>query len=350
MLPAFENAKENAELVALVSDDPDKLRLLGREYGVRHLVSYDRYDDLLRSGEIDAVYIALPNSLHREYTVRAAAAGVHVLCEKPMAVTEDECREMIAACDRGKVKLMIAYRLHFEEANLRALEMARRGKLGDVRLFTSVFTQQVMDEDNIRLQRHLGGGTLYDIGIYCINAARNVFGDEPSEVFAFTASREDRRFTEVEEMASAVLHFPRERLASFNTSFGADATSTYLLTGTRASLYLDPAYDIDDDLRHVFVRHGRRAETIFPRRDQFSPQLIHFSNCILRDEAPRADGWEGLADVRVITALYESATSGQRVQLPPLERHHPAKPGMEQEIHKPVVEPKVLVGAEEPSG
>jgi glucose-fructose oxidoreductase len=201
---------------------------------------------------------------------------------------------------------------------------------------------------NIRVRREMGGGVLYDIGIYCINAARNLFGDEPLEASAMTASRPDRRFAEVDEMTSAVLRFPHERLATFSTSFGADPTSTYLVTGTRASLYLDPAYDIDEDLRHVYVRHGRKSETLFPRRDQFAPELLYFSRCIQRDEAPSPDGWEGLADVRVIQALYASAAKGERVALPPIERR-PAMPTMAQEIQKPPVEQKELVGAEGPT-
>ena len=173
VLPAFSHA-ENSELAALVSNDREKLAKLGRKYRVRDRFSYSQFDDCLRSGLVDAVYIALPNHLHREYSERAARAGVHVLCEKPMAVTEEDCRSMIGATEENGVKLMVAYRLHFEQANLRAIELVQSGKLGDPRLFDSVFTMQVKQGD-IRLNpRELGGGTLYDIGIYCINAVRNL--------------------------------------------------------------------------------------------------------------------------------------------------------------------------------
>src|SRR5205085_7973206 len=127
VLPAFENAKKNSELVVLVSDDPEKLTKLSRKYKVEQTFSYDEYDQLLQSGAIDAVYIALPNHLHNEYTIRAARAGIHVLCEKPMAVTDVECIEMIRGCDENKVKLMVAYRLHFDKANLSAIEVVRSG-------------------------------------------------------------------------------------------------------------------------------------------------------------------------------------------------------------------------------
>ena len=130
VIPAFAQARRNSRLVAVVSGDRTKRREIARRYRLDHAFSYDEYDECLR--QVDAVYIALPNSMHAEYTIRAARAGVHVLCEKPMAVTVDECRQMIAACRRARVKLMIAYRLHFEALNLAAIDLARRGDLGDL--------------------------------------------------------------------------------------------------------------------------------------------------------------------------------------------------------------------------
>ena len=149
-LPSFDHAG-NSELVALVSDDPTKRDELGKQYNIQRTYSYEQYEDCLNSGEVDAVYIALPNHLHREYTVRAANAGIHILCEKPMAVTVDECEAMIQAAKDNNVKLMIAYRLHLEEANLQAVETVQSGFLGEPRIFNSVFTQQTV-EGNIRLE------------------------------------------------------------------------------------------------------------------------------------------------------------------------------------------------------
>src|ERR1051325_4419858 len=154
VLPAFQHARSNSQLVALVSGDPLKLRKLGKKYGVARTYSYDQYDECLESGEVDAVYIALPNSMHCEYTVRAAEAGIHVLCEKPLAVTETECEEMIAAAAQSNVQLMTAYRLHFEKSNLEEIEIVRAGKLGEPRIFGSLFTMQVREGD-IRLQDDL---------------------------------------------------------------------------------------------------------------------------------------------------------------------------------------------------
>src|SRR5688572_18066158 len=187
VLPAFGNARRNSKLVALVSGDVFKRKQLSEKYGVEKTYSYEEYDACLASG-IDAVYIALPNHLHCEYAVRAARAGVHVLCEKPLALTEEDCGRMAAAAREAGVKLMTAYRLHFERANLEACEVARSGRLGEPRLFNSTFCTPV-EPGNIRARRETGGGVLWDIGIYCINAARSLFRDEPVEVQATTAGR-----------------------------------------------------------------------------------------------------------------------------------------------------------------
>jgi glucose-fructose oxidoreductase len=346
VLPAFESAR-NSELAALVSDDPKKLKSLSKKYKVPLTYSYDDYDECLRSGEIDAVYIALPNSMHRAYTVAACRAGVNVLCEKPMAVTEAECKDMINAADENGVKLMIAYRLHFEEANLKAIELAQSGKLGDVRAFNSVFTMQVKEGD-IRLKKALGGGTLYDIGIYCINAARCIFQAEPIEVTAFSANNGEPRFEEVDEITSAILRFPDQRLAAFTTSFGADDISTYKIVGTKGNLRVEPAYDYSEALKHhLTIKGGKTRERTFRKRDQFAPELIYFSDCVLKGKTPEPSGKEGLADVRIIQALYRSAAAkGETIALPDFERG--TRPTMEQEIHEPPATKPLLVRAASP--
>jgi predicted dehydrogenase len=339
VLPAFAHAR-NSALRALVSDDPVKRKKVGKKYNVDRTFSYDEYEKCLNSGEIDAVYIALPNNLHREFAVRAARAGVHVLCEKPMAVTEQECEEMIHAANSSRVKLMVAYRLHFEEANLRAMEIVQSGKLGQARVFSSLFSMQVK-QGNIRLKRELGGGTLYDIGIYCINAARSLFRAEPIEVFAFSVSDDDKRFREVDEMTSAVLQFPGDRLASFTCSFGAAETSAYSVVGTKGELRVEPAYEYIGDLKHRLTINGKARERTFPQRDQFAPELIYFSECINKGLDPEPSGDEGLADVRVIRALYRSAEVGRPLKLGSFSRRE--RPGIDQEIRRPPVKKPELV-------
>ena len=346
VLPAFAHARQNSELTALVSDDPAKHEKLRSRYKVQRTYAYDEYDKCLRSGAIDAVYIALPNNLHCDFAVRAAQAGVHVLCEKPMAVTQEECENMISAAEEARVKLMVAYRLHFEKANLEAIEIAHSGKLGEPRFFSSVFAMQVK-EDNIRLKRELGGGTLYDIGVYCINAARSLFQSEPSEVQAFSISGKDQRFREVDEMTGALLRFPDERLASFTCSFGAADVSAYELVGTEGNLRVEPAYEYVGELRHRLTVKGKTRERTFSSRDQFAPELLYFSNCIINNLEPEPSGAEGLADVRVIRALYRSAESGRPAQLEPYTKRQ--RPGLEQEITRPAVEKPELINVQSAS-
>lgn len=330
-LPAFEHA-ENAELVALVSDDPTKQEALCQKYNIRHAYSYDEYEDCLNSGEIDAVYIALPNHLHQEFTERAAQAAIHVLCEKPMATNEVECNAMIKAANDNGVKLMIAYRLHLEAANMQAVEIVQSGQIGEPRIFNSVFTQQV-EEGNIRLRQVVGGGTLSDIGIYCINAARYLFQDEPIEVFAVSANKGEQRFNEVAEMTSAILRFPEERLATFVCSFGAASTSTYQVIGTKGDLRLNPAYAWQGEIKHELTVNGEKQERTFESRDQLAAEFDYFAECILQDKDPEPSGMEGLNDIRIIQALQQSIATGQPVKISALDYHQ--RPNVEQTIQRP---------------
>jgi glucose-fructose oxidoreductase len=346
ILPAFAHA-ENSELVALFSDDPGKLEVLGQQYNVSRTYSYQEYQNCLDRKEIDAVYIALPNHLHREYTVKAADAGVHVLCEKPMAITEDECETMIAACEDNLVKLMIAYRLHLEEANMQAVEIVRSGQIGEPRFFGSLFAQKV-EENNIRMQKDAGGGTLDDMGIYCINAARYLFAKEPIEVFATSARKPESHFEEVEEMTSAIVRFPKDKLASFTASFGAAPVSSFQIVGTKGDLRLDPAYSFQDDIKLEFTIDGEKQERVFPKRDQFAAELIYFSDCILQDRNPEPSGQEGLNDIRIIRALYRSMETGTFVKVDNSERSQ--KPSLDRTIERPPIEEPELIRAADPSG
>jgi predicted dehydrogenase len=343
VLPAFGNSRRNSKLAALVSGDPVKLEELGKKYAVDRRCSYEQYDALLKSGDIDAVYIALPNSLHCDYALRAAQAGVHVLVEKPMALTEEECERMARAARDAGVKLMVAYRLHFERANLEAIEVARSGRIGEPRLFNSTFTMHVVP-GNIRVKRALGGGVLYDIGVYCINAARALFGEEPCEVRAGATGVLD----EVEETVSATLRFPSGRLASFTCSFGAAKVSAYRLIGSKGDLLVDPAYEYAAPLKHRLTIDGDIRERRFAKRDQFAPELLYFSDCVLKNQDPEPSADEGLADVRVIRALYQSAESGRPVELAPFEKR--ARQSLEQEIRRPPVDKPQTVHAQAPSG
>ncbi|MBV9389982.1 MAG: Gfo/Idh/MocA family oxidoreductase [Chroococcidiopsidaceae cyanobacterium CP_BM_ER_R8_30] len=348
VLPAFATKCKNSELSAFVSDDPTKIEALSQKYGVRHSYSYNEFENCLNSGEIDAVYIALPNHLHCEYTVRAAKAGIHVLCEKPMAVTEKECEQMIRAAEENKIKLMIAYRLHFDKANMEAVEIGKSGQLGDVRIFNSVFTQQVV-EGNVRMEKiEVGGGTVYDMGVYCINAVRYLFQDEPTEVFAVSAKNGEKRFEQIDEMTSAILKFPGERLATFTSSFGAAPVSTFQIVGTQGDLRMDSAYSYQGELKQQLTINGQTQERSFPAGDQFAAEITYFSDCLLTDKAPEPSGVEGLADIRIIQAVYQSARTGKPVQLGEFKRQQ--RPTAAQVIQRPATQPPELIHAADPSG
>lgn len=346
ILPAFKSAA-NSRLVALVSGDPKKQKKLAAKYKIDRVYAYDQYDQCLADG-VDAVYLVLPNHLHKEYAVRAAQAGVHVLCEKPMAVSSQDCEAMIRTAADHHVKLMIAYRLHFEESNLDAVHAAEQGTLGDVRIFTSEFTQQVA-ESNIRNNPiSEGGGPLYDMGVYCINAARYLLRAEPEVVFAVAASNGEPRFRESGEMVSAVMRFPAERLGSFTCSFGSADMSRYSLIGTKGTLTADPAFDYAVPLKQHLTIDGKRNSRKYPKRDQFAPELIYFSDCILNDKEPEPSGLEGLADVRIIEAIYESVRTEKPVKVPALPQKR--QPELEQRIVRPGHAEPELVHAKPPSG
>ncbi|MCE5266370.1 MAG: Gfo/Idh/MocA family oxidoreductase [Planctomycetaceae bacterium] len=340
ILPAFAHASENSELAVLVSNDEAKRRELGDRYAVSNVYSYADYDRMLHSGLVDAVYIALPNHMHCQYAVRAAEAGRHVLCEKPMALTEVECQRMLAAAEANDVRLMIAYRLHFEEANLKAVELVRSGAIGPPRLFASVFCRQVRPGD-IRLQRGAGGGSVYDMGIYCVNAARYLFQDEPIEVAATSAAGADPRFEEVDEMVTATMRFSGDRLAVFACSLGAAEVSSYRIVGTVGDLRVEPAYDYVGERTHHLTVGGETRQEIFAWRDQFAAEISYFSRCVQEGGEPEPSGHEGLADVRIIEAIYRSATDGIAVPIEPLQKRQ--RPAMSQEMRYPRVEEPELV-------
>jgi predicted dehydrogenase len=341
VLPAFAHARRNSRLVAVVSGDPTKRRALSKQYRIDHAYSYDEYEACLE--HVDAVYIALPNSMHAEYTVRAAEAGVHVLCEKPMAVTVEECEQMIAACHQHRVRLMVAYRLHFEEINLKAIDLVRRGRIGEPKFFDSSFALRVRP-GNIRTRPEMGGGTLYDIGVYCINAARSLFRAEPIEVMAISVNSGAGRVADIDESTGALLRFDGGRVAAFVTSFNAADVGSYRLVGTKGHIHVDPAFEYADGLAYQLTVNGKTTRTRIARRDQFAPELLYFSDCIRDGRDPEPSGDEGLQDVRIVQALYKSAETGRAVAIPSFKRSR--RPTRRQLIARPAVKKPRLVKAQ----
>lgn len=343
VLPAFKQAKKNSVLTALVTEDEKKARKLSKQYKIPSVYSYEQFDELLTSDVVDALYICLPNHLHKDYAVRALNAGIHVLCEKPLALSPADCLQMSKAAASSGAMLMTAYRLHFEESNLEALKLCKSGKLGDLRYFSSDFSFQVTDIDNIRLKRETGGGPVWDIGIYCINAARTLFQAEPEEVSAFAAERdEDKRFKEVEESVSVIMRFPKDRLATFNCSFGSDTSGEYQICGTKGSLRLESAYEYTSPRKLTFKKDGETVKTkTFKKVDQFAPEILYFSNCIKTGKEPEPNVAEGLNDVRVIRAIYESIEKRRPVRVEGPGEHVGPHEGMKTRI-KPHKEPSTV--------
>jgi glucose-fructose oxidoreductase len=274
--------------------------------------------------------------MHCDYAVEAARAGAHVLCETPMAITADECRRLIRTCQTNRVKLMIAYRLRFHPAHRRLLDLVRDGAIGTPKSFSSDYTTRVPSSDDIRLQRRMGGGTVYDLGVHIIDTARVLFGAEPAQVMAMTA-RMSRRFGgDVDENAVALIRFPDERLVHFHTSFGEDPHAHLTVFGEDGHLRLSHAYAVDTSMTLQRVKDGRVEEERFEPIDQFGATIAYFADCIIRDVIPEPSGYEGLQDVRIVEAIYRSSRDGRPVTLPRMARVD--TPGADQDVGRNPIE------------
>jgi predicted dehydrogenase len=317
VMPAFARSRLS-QPTALVSGHPDKARRVAAAYGIdpRHVYSYDTFDRLRDDADVDVVYVVLPNSMHAEYTVRALRAGKHVLCEKPMAVTVAECRQMIAAAREASKKLMVAYRLRYEPFNQTAIRLCREKAVGELRTF-SASNSQVTPAPNIRLSKALGGGPVGDVGVYGINAARYCTGEEPVEVAAMEHRPKDApRFREVPASVSFQLRFPSGVLAHCDCSFDAAESRRYRVHGTDGFIDLDPAFGYRG-LRLTVGRKTGREQPQLTEINHFAAEMDHLSTCVLTNQNPRTPGEEGLADLRVIAAVEEAARANRAVPLPP---------------------------------
>ncbi|QYE33171.1 Gfo/Idh/MocA family oxidoreductase (plasmid) [Polymorphobacter sp. PAMC 29334] len=321
ILPAFAQAK-HGRLAALVSGTPDKLRAIAAQYGIPADCCYG-YDDFARissNSAVEAVYVVTPNALHHRDVLAAAKAEKNVLCEKPMATTAHECRDMIAATASAKVRLMIAYRMQYQPHAREAIKQARGGKLGDVVLMDMINNQNQGDPAQWRQKRALaGGGSLPDVGLYCLNTARAILGEEPSEVSATIWSPAgDPRFAEVEDNVSFTLRFPSGVIANCLTSYGTHRLQRLKLMGTSAWLEMENAFAYEGQrLRVAQLVDGKEhnAELTIPAQNQFALEIDHFAQCIRSSRTPRTPGEEGLQDQVIIEAIYASAREGRPVKL-----------------------------------
>jgi predicted dehydrogenase len=323
ILPAF-GACKYAKPVALVSGDPDKAKKIAAQYGIstKNLYNYKNFDEIKNNPEIDAVYIVLPNSMHEEYVVRAARAGKHVLCEKPMATSSKEAQNMIDACQKAGKKLMIAYRIQYEPHNRLAMKWARDQHFGKVKLMETVNTQNIGDPSQWRLKRSLsGGGALPDIGLYCLNTSRFIIGEEPHTVIASTFSTPgDARFREVEESVMWQMHFPGGALVNAACSYGVHQSRRYRCYADKGGWFgLDPAFDYQGLRMEASQAQGKielKQNPALDEKKQFALEMDHFSDCILENKKPFTPGEEGLQDHKIMEAIYESARTGKAVKLP----------------------------------
>jgi glucose-fructose oxidoreductase len=237
-----------------------------------------------------------------------------------MAVTADECRRMIRTCQTNRVKFMVSYRLQFHPAFVKALDLVRTGQLGTLKTFSSDVTLRIPTAEDPRLQRRLGGGSVYELGIHAIAAARTLLGFDVAQVMAMTARTTRRYGGDVDEGTVALVRFPDERLAHLHSSFGEEPASTMTLLGEEGWLRVAPAYRHDLPSRLEVCRQGRHEEIAFDPTDQFAAELAYFSDCLLNDRHPEPSGIDGLQDIRIVEAIYRSARDGRPVTLPRLAR------------------------------
>ena len=319
IMPAFSDCRLSRP-VAFVSGSAEKARDAGARYGVTRFYDYRNFDAIRDDPAIQVVYVILPNSMHEEYTVRALRAGKHVFCEKPMATSPAECERMIrAARDAGK-QLGIAYRAHWEPHNERALAMVRAGGIGTLRHFQSMHGRPLDPQDPAdqwRAKRALsGGGSLPDIGIYALNAARMFAGEEPVEVSASIHSPPgDPRFAEVEDLVSFRLRFPGGMVADCASSYSVQEQKNYQLYGATGSIRLDPATDYLRNTLMVKDGEGEREVEVEQASLQFPREIDGFSEAVLANRPFRTPGEEGLRDERLIQAIYRAARDGRPVRV-----------------------------------
>jgi predicted dehydrogenase len=319
-MPGVKISKDS-KIVALVSGHRDKAERVADEYEVPHNAIYDyqNYDSIHENPAIDAVYIALPNGMHAEYTIRAAKAGKHVLCEKPMANSVKECEQMIAACKQADRKLMIAYRCQYEPTNLKAIELLRQGYAGKLQIMSSSNGFNIHPGEWRLNKKIAGGGPLVDVGIYSIQAMRYLTGEEPTVVDAYwSVVDHDGRFSEVEENVVWTFRFPSGVLAHCVTSYGTNFIGgSARAIGSEGMLELNPAFGYQG-LHLTGTAQGKSPIDVAfnnPSPRQFATEADYFSDCILQNKEPKTGGEEGLRDERIITAIYKSCAEGKPVKL-----------------------------------
>jgi predicted dehydrogenase len=311
--PALQTT-QFARLAGIITGSPKKAKAWQVRYKLPdHCVySYDTMAKLADNPDIDVVYVVTPNGLHADHTIAAAKAGKHVLCEKPMEVSSEKCQQMIAACKAAGKQLAIGYRLHFEPNNLECMRLAREKVFGDLKLIEAGFGFAIGDPQQWRLKKELsGGGPLMDVGIYALQAMRYISGEEPLSVIATASTIDKEKFRDIEETISWQLKFPSGLLGSGLTTYRVNGINRYTAHGESGSFGMEPAYS-------YHRLQGKRSDgqlIQLPDLDQFALQMDDFAKCILENRPTRVPGEEGLRDIKIMMAIYESARTGKAVSL-----------------------------------
>jgi predicted dehydrogenase len=284
-------------------------------YGIdeKHIYTYDTIARIADNPQIDVVYNILPNHLHAQYTIASFKAGKHVLCEKPMAPTADECRAMIDAGKQANRQLMIAYRLHYEPNNLKAIELLRSGSFGKIKLIEATNSQNTY-APNIRLSNETAGGPLGDVGIYCLNAARYLTGEEPIEVSGMLHQPQNDRFRDVAESVVFTLRFPSGALAQCLCGFGTGRSDRFRVSGDNGYVELDPAFGYQGQT--LKTSQGQtKSEYQIEQKNHFTAEMDHFSKCILENKPNTSPGEEGLRDIEIITKIKQAIREKKTIAL-----------------------------------
>ena len=325
ILPGTLTSK-HVRVTALVSGDAAKARVIAGQYGVpeQNLYDYAGFDRLRDNPAVDFVYVVLPNNMHAEYTERAARAGKHVLCEKPMATSVADAERMVQACrDAGRL-LMIAYRMQYNPYHRTLIALARGGEYGPIRAIYAENGQNDLPDGQWRqVLRQAGGGSLPDVGLYCLNAARYVTGEEPVEISAqMTQPKDDPRFREIEDLATFTLRFPSGVLATCMSGYSHHENRQLRVLSAGGYFDLDPAFSYGG----LQMRIGRKAgpayaleQRRFTEHNQFATEMDHFAECIRANRRPHTPGEEGLQDQRLMAAIYEAARGGGVIKLPAVQ-------------------------------
>jgi predicted dehydrogenase len=318
ILPGFKHSKK-AKLRALVSGDKSKAKRLAAKFGAEAVYTYEELPACLAQPQVEAVYIATNNGSHAQFAVQAANAGKHVLCEKPMAVSVAECRQMVEACRASNLRLMIAYRKYFEPASLELKKMIRSGKLGRLKFIHSAFGI-FLPPRLVRGAWHLdpklsGGGSLPDVGVYCVNTIRWLAGEEPLGVSAYQWATDPETYRQVDENMAFRLDFPSGVVAQATSSFKAAESSFLQVHGEKGWVCLNPAFQYDLERRMFGEIGGRWFEKKFKVIDELALEIDALADAIRRGRDPEPDGVQGMRDVAVMEAIYQSAREGRTVPI-----------------------------------